>query len=190
MAETRGLNDLDSRIAALEKALAQGPSEASDSSEESDSDKAPPSPITPKPKARKRQRPSENLILSESFAPIAPLHETLLPANGITSKIASQPHSSGNSSSSDAPFPERRCDVCPINTLFTTKDAWMRHRRDLLHRQNVVLAAGAVYEPSSGQALYCRVCKVMIQIFGSIFLQNKKNSTGISLLNCQYWDKK
>ena len=173
------LNDLDRRIAALESSLAQdrsnrtqtqtqaqGPSnthndssdESSASSSASNSDSLP-----PVYRQRKRTRSSNPDILGATFAPIAPLNPAHLPSRGASFSSNKKKQPSGLRRKSDDNFTARRCEVCPIRTVFATKDDWLRHRRDLLHRQNVVLSAGAVYEPASRKALYCRVCKVSLE---------------------------
>jgi hypothetical protein len=49
------------------------------------------------------------------------------------------------------------CDTCH-GFVSIGKPEFVRHKRSLGHRQNLVLAAGAAYEPSQHRALYCRVC--------------------------------
>lgn len=135
------VNDLDSQIAALEGELGRSSSAGSDSD------------------ARSEEVDDVKVFASE-FAPIPALKEELLPGGVNFVGDAIRGKRERDKKLDEEKFDPRSCDVCPIRTVFRTKDAWVKHRRDLLHRQNVVLAAGAVYKPSSHTALYCRVCKL------------------------------
>ena len=47
--------------------------------------------------------------------------------------------------------------MCP-KFFCRDKKALRNHKKSIMHRQNMVLKAGAAYEPAQGRALYCRVC--------------------------------
>jgi hypothetical protein len=50
------------------------------------------------------------------------------------------------------------CDACN-DMVFIGEDAWKKHKRSLLHRQNLVLAAGAAFETAERRSLFCRPCQ-------------------------------
>mmetsp|Transcript_9787 Transcript_9787/g.17243 ORF Transcript_9787/g.17243 Transcript_9787/m.17243 type:complete len:216 (+) Transcript_9787:603-1250(+) len=59
------------------------------------------------------------------------------------------------------------CEACKFRTQF--KSEWKRHAKSMLHRQNVVMAAGAAYEPAAKRPNFCRACQVQFDTPEDLF---------------------
>lgn len=55
-----------------------------------------------------------------------------------------------------------KCDVCP-NIVCRSNEEWKIHKRDLIHRQKMVLKAGAAYEPHHNTPFFCKACNVKLK---------------------------
>lgn len=72
------------------------------------------------------------------------------------------------------------CDLCE-NVICRTKDEVKRHKRDLIHRQRVVLAAGAAYQPHRNTPLFCKACQVQLPTEEEFHLHKKTEEHKIKL---------
>ena len=116
---------------------------------------------------RNRSRPTSSDSASESdsgseLEAIPALPSRMLPANpkNATAKTSGRNQGAdGRSSQRNSKSKIVRCDICP--KFWCRSDdakALRNHKKSIMHRQNMVLKAGAAYQPAQHRPLYCRVC--------------------------------
>jgi len=97
---------------------------------------------------------------------IPPLPSHLLPSTGMSKRIITK--------DDDKPNSVITCELCHNYVCFS-KEEMQKHKRSMLHRQNVVLAAGAAYEPARKRPLYCRTCAMDFETSEELFKHREKD---------------
>lgn len=176
------LSEIDKKIAALQAAIEDSTSD-SDESDSSDSEASEANQHTLK-NENKKVETTQSSGSSESddgsdLESIPPLPAHLLPpsgtrGNGDTDGIKPK-RKKRRTVGSGKNFKSHYCNVCP-GIYISSHEDFLKHKRNIIHRQNLVLEAGAAYEPSQKRASYCRFCKVSekvevinIQLLTSVF---------------------
>jgi hypothetical protein len=142
------LTEVEARIAELEAQLASREESESESEEAST---------------------AEDQQADDELERIPPLPAHLLPAPGISKVVQAKAELDQPAAEEEERKPTQRffCDAC--NYTAFDPDVWKKHKRTLLHRQNLVLQAGAAYEPARKRSCYCRPCALTFETPEALF---------------------
>eukprot|EP00510_Aplanochytrium_minuta_P005831 CAMPEP_0184018832 /NCGR_PEP_ID=MMETSP0954-20121128/8384_1 /TAXON_ID=627963 /ORGANISM="Aplanochytrium sp, Strain PBS07" /LENGTH=228 /DNA_ID=CAMNT_0026300369 /DNA_START=207 /DNA_END=890 /DNA_ORIENTATION=- len=160
------LSELDKKIAALEAAIENSTSD-SDESDSSDSEESETNQGTVKNEKKKvESNESSESDDGSDLESIPPLPAHLLPPSGTrgnrdTDGIKPK-RKKRRTTGSGKHFKSHYCSVCP-GIYISSHEDFLKHKRNIIHRQNLVLEAGAAYEPSQKRASYCRFCKIQFK---------------------------
>jgi hypothetical protein len=155
------LDDIERRIAELEREVGGEDDESEDQEQN----------VVEDAEDREGEEDEQRPVL----LPIPPLPPNLLPPAGLylsTVKREKANNESNNQKSAKTSDSKRvECSACCES--FVGDEAFRKHTKTLKHRQNVILRAGAAYEPARHEANFCRACNLKFETVESLLAHRK-----------------